>query len=142
MNRYTKTVSSCLECEHCDIYLCFDREGKEAWCRHKPERLISTGWDRQQLPIPDWCPILIKDDLDDAFKNAGIGSIEKFIEKSEGLLKNQSDEYAELVRILFSKGLAYNQVKWERDIAISQLNELGVNFGEKINKDGGKNGGD
>ncbi len=29
---------------------------------------------------------------------------------------------------------AYNQVKWERDIAIQQLHELGVEFGERINK--------
>ena len=29
---------------------------------------------------------------------------------------------------------AYNQVKLERDIAIQQLHELGVEFGERINK--------
>ena len=29
---------------------------------------------------------------------------------------------------------AYNQVKWERDIAIQQLHDLGVEFGERINK--------
>lgn len=29
---------------------------------------------------------------------------------------------------------AYNQVKWERDIAIQQLHDLGVEFGEKISK--------
>lgn len=30
-----------------------------------------------------------------------------------------------------SKGL-FDQIKWERDIAIEQLNELGISFGEKI----------
>ena len=29
---------------------------------------------------------------------------------------------------------AYNQVKWERDIAIQQLHDLGVEFRERINK--------
>ena len=27
---------------------------------------------------------------------------------------------------------AYEQIKWERDVAISQLQELGYGFGEKI----------
>ncbi len=30
---------------------------------------------------------------------------------------------------------AYKQVRWERDIAIQQLNELGYQFGEKIRSD-------
>ena len=30
---------------------------------------------------------------------------------------------------------AIEQIKWERDIAISQLNELGYQFGEKIGSD-------
>lgn len=30
-----------------------------------------------------------------------------------------------------SKGL-YDQIKWERDVAFEQLNELGIGFGEKI----------
>ena len=29
---------------------------------------------------------------------------------------------------------AYNQVKWERDIAIQQIHDLGVEFRERINK--------
>ena len=29
---------------------------------------------------------------------------------------------------------AIEQIKWERDIAISQLNELGYQFGEKVEK--------
>ena len=29
---------------------------------------------------------------------------------------------------------AYNKVKWERDIAIQQLHDLGVEFGERIGK--------
>lgn len=29
---------------------------------------------------------------------------------------------------------AYNQVVWERDIAVSQLNDLGYSLGEKIDK--------
>ena len=30
-----------------------------------------------------------------------------------------------------SKGL-YDQIKWERDIALGQLEELGISFGQKI----------
>lgn len=30
----------------------------------------------------------------------------------------------------------YDQVKWERDIAISQLEELGYSLGEKVEEDG------
>ena len=30
---------------------------------------------------------------------------------------------------------AIEQIKWERDIAIQQLNELGYQFGEKIRSD-------
>ena len=28
----------------------------------------------------------------------------------------------------------FEQVRWERDVAIGQLEELGIGFGEKVNK--------
>lgn len=37
----------------------------------------------------------------------------------------------EEVKDLVSKGIAYNQVAWERDLAISQLNDIGLSLGEK-----------
>lgn len=65
---------------------------------------------------------------------AGIGSNKKFDEKLNGLLKDQSEEYSKLIRTLISMGFAYEQVVFERDVAIQQLNELGIQFGEDIQK--------
>lgn len=54
--------------------------------------------------------------------------------KLNGLLKDQSEEYSKLIRTLISMGFAYEQVVFERDVAIQQLNELGIQFGEDIQK--------
>ena len=40
----------------------------------------------------------------------------------------------EAMKIAVDALSAYNQVKWERDIAIQQLHDLGVEFGEKVTK--------
>ena len=49
------------------------------------------------------------------------------------ILKKQ-DKYgtANAVDMAFSSMIALDQIKWERDIAIEQLKELGISFGEKI----------
>lgn len=49
------------------------------------------------------------------------------IEVLEELLKRESISVADSV----SKGL-FDQIKWERDIAIEQLEELGLSLGQKI----------
>lgn len=41
------------------------------------------------------------------------------------------DDFKKEIRGLLSKGVAYDQVKWEHDIAIYQLNSFGVEFGER-----------
>lgn len=61
-----------------------------------------------------------------------IQKIEDLISTAEALmmgveaLKNQNHD-------MVSRD-CYNQVRWERDIAISQLEELGYSLGEKIRK--------
>ena len=58
-------------------------------------------------------------------------------DNSSGISNRVREEYGETN---FNQALdhaincvgAIDQIKWERDIAISQLNELGYQFGEKI----------
>lgn len=54
------------------------------------------------------------------------------IETVMGEISDYSDDFKKKIRELLSKGVAYDQVRWERDIAISQLNDLGIEFGEKV----------
>lgn len=56
------------------------------------------------------------------------------MKKLNELLKDQSEEYSKLIRTLISMGFAYEQVVFERDVAITQLNMLGIQFGEDIQK--------
>ena len=49
-------------------------------------------------------------------------------------ISDYGSEFKKEIRSLLSKGVAYDQVVWERDVAISQLNDLGIEFGEKIEK--------
>ena len=48
------------------------------------------------------------------------------------LKRNDQHATAKAVDIAFSSLIVLEQIKWERDIAIAQLNELGISFGEKI----------
>lgn len=48
------------------------------------------------------------------------------------LKRNDQHATAKAVDIAFSSLIVLEQIRWERDIAIDQLNELGISFGEKI----------
>ena len=48
---------------------------------------------------------------------------------------NFSKKYIQAIDHAINCVGAIEQIKWERDIAISQLNELGYQFGEKIRSD-------
>lgn len=48
------------------------------------------------------------------------------------LKRNDQHATAKAVDIAFSSLIVLEQIKWERDITIDQLNELGISFGEKI----------
>ena len=73
--------------------------------------------------------------LDYLFKKANISSGKEFDNKLNNLLEQQDIEYQKLIRILISRGVAYEQVLFERDVAISQLNDLGIGLGEKIQEE-------
>lgn len=47
-------------------------------------------------------------------------------------ISDYSSDFQKEIRELLSKGSAYDQVRWERDVAISQLNDLGIEFGERV----------
>lgn len=144
MNQYTKLIDNCLDCDCCSvrpIYTADSWEHEEgAYCKEviengKEKLIVADDWDlRKYSKIPDWCPKLIKSRLNELRIKAGIGSNKKFDEKLNGLLKDQSEEYSKLIRTLISMGFAYEQVVFERDVAIQQLNELGIQFGEDIQK--------
>lgn len=144
MNQYTKLIDNCLDCGCCSvrpIYTADSWEHEEgAYCKEviengKEKLIVADDWDlRKYSKIPDWCPKLIKSRLNELRIKAGIGSNKKFDEKLNGLLKDQSEEYSKLIRTLISMGFAYEQVVFERDVAIQQLNELGIQFGEDIQK--------
>lgn len=46
--------------------------------------------------------------------------------------KDKADETKQAIDHAINCVGAIEQIKWERDIAIQQLNELGYQFGEKI----------
>lgn len=53
----------------------------------------------------------------------------------DNLVKKIAEENKELaakLELLVSKGIAYDQVRWERDTAESQLNEIGCTIGQKM----------
>lgn len=144
MNKYTKIIDNCLDCDRCSvrpIYTADSWEHEEgAYCKEviengKEKLIVADDWDlRKYSKIPDWCPKLIKSKLNDLRIKAEVGSNKKFDEKLNELLKDQSEEYSKLIRTLISMGFAYEQVVFERDVAIAQLNMLGIQFGEDIKK--------
>ena len=89
---------------------------------------------RKWSKVPDWCPKLIKSRLNKLRLEAGVLSNKEFDKKLNELLKSQSEEYSKLIKTLISMGFAYDQVAFERDVAIKQLNNLGVQFGEDTSK--------
>lgn len=48
------------------------------------------------------------------------------------LKRNDQHATAKAVDIAFSSLIIFDQIRWERDIALEQLSELGIGFGEKI----------
>ena len=52
-----------------------------------------------------------------------------------GTKNTNTDEISQAIDHAINCVGAIEQIKWERDIAIQQLNELGYQFGEKIRSD-------
>lgn len=50
----------------------------------------------------------------------------------EILKKNSQYATAKAVEVAFSALIALEQIRWERDMAIGQLKELGISFGQEI----------
>lgn len=65
--------------------------------------------------------------------NMTIDDIKEYRENAVKILK-RNDQYAtaRAVDQAFSALVCLEQFKWERDIAIDQLKELGIGFGQKI----------
>lgn len=89
---------------------------------------------RKWSKVPDWCPNLIKSRLNKLRLEAGVLSNKEFDKKLNELLKSQSEEYSKLIKTLISMGFTYDQIAFEREVAIKQLNNLGIQFGEDTSK--------
>ena len=50
----------------------------------------------------------------------------------ERLKKQDQHATANAVNMAFGSLIVLDQIRWERDIALEQLKELGISFGEKI----------
>ena len=50
----------------------------------------------------------------------------------ERLKKQDQHATANAVDMAFGSLIVLDQIRWERDIAIEQLKELGISFGEKV----------
>lgn len=144
MNTCVKIIDNCLDCNSCfvDRILTADSWDHEegAYCKEvlkngKPRLIASDDWDlRKWSKVPDWCPKLVESRLNKLRIKAGVSSNKKFDEKLNDLLKSQGEEYSKLIKTLISMGFAYDQVAFERDVAIKQLNNLGIQFGEDTSK--------
>ena len=144
MNTCVKIIDNCLDCNSCfvDRILTADSwdHEKGAYCKEvlkngKPRLIALDDWDlRKCSKVPDWCPKLIKSRLNELRIKAGVLSNKKFDEKLNDLLKSQGEEYSKLIKTLISMGFAYDQVTFERDVAIEQLNNIGIQFGEDTSK--------
>lgn len=142
MNTYTKIIDNCLDCDCCKVRPIYTPDSWDyeegAYCKEviengKEKLIVADDWDlRKYSKIPDWCPKLIKGRLNELLTEAGVSSTKKFNEKLDSLLKNQDEDYSKLIRMFISMGFAYGQVIFERDVAIQQLNELGIQFGENV----------
>lgn len=146
MNTYTKVIDNCLDCDRCKVRPIYTPDSWDheegAYCKEviengKEKLIVADDWDlRKYSKIPDWCPKLIKDRLNELLTKlltkAGVSSTKKFNEKLDSLLKNQDEDYSKLIRMFISMGLAYGQVAFESDVAVQQLNELGIQFGENV----------
>lgn len=142
MNAYTKIIDNCLDCDCCKVRPIYTPDSWDheegAYCKEviengKEKLIVADDWDlRKYSKIPDWCPKLIKGRLNELLIEAGVSSTKKFNEKLDSLLKNQDEDYSKLIRMFISMGFAYGQAIFERDVAIQQLNELGIQFGENV----------
>lgn len=61
-------------------------------------------------------------------------NIKDMIDKVMQEISDYGSSFKSTISELLTKGAIYDQVKWERDIAISQLNDLGIGFGEDVTK--------
>ena len=62
-----------------------------------------------------------------------IEDIKEYNKNAIKILKyNDQHATAKAVETAFGSLIVLDQIRWERDIAIEQLKELGINFGEKI----------
>ena len=61
--------------------------------------------------------------------------LEQIREEQDIKYNNFSEKYKQAIDHAINCVGAIEQIKWERDIAIQQLNELGYQFGEKIRSD-------
>ncbi|HAU88209.1 MAG TPA: hypothetical protein DCW90_22860 [Lachnospiraceae bacterium] len=144
MNACVKVIDNCLDCNSCtvDRILTADSWDHEegAYCKEvlkngKPRFIVSDDWDlRKWSKVPDWCPNLLKDYLGNLLDKAGVATVKKFDEKLDNLLKDLDDDYTKVIRTLIRMGFAYQQVAFERDVAIEQLKNLGIEFGEDTTK--------
>lgn len=129
MNYCIKVIENCIDCEHCKVDKVYtpdsyDHESK-ATCT-KENKVIAEFDDnafRKCCAIPDWCPN----------KSNCPDDMNSFLYIKEVLMRRYPG-YAKVINEVFTKAIALDQITWERNIAISQLNEIGLEFGEKTDR--------
>lgn len=143
MNHCCKIIDNCLDCDKCTVKRIltsdpFDHE-EEVYCTlvkedDKPRLIGIDDWDlRKYTSIPDWCPKILKENSK-ILRRAKISDKKKLDEILKEITQNQSPEIAEAIIALIHKGLASDQVAWEKYVAVSQLAELGIKFGERVDE--------
>lgn len=143
MNHCCKIIDNCLDCDNCTVKQILTPDPFEheegAYCTlikedDKPRLISMDDWDlRKYTSIPNWCPKILKENSK-ILGHAKISNKKKLDEILNEITQNQSPEVAEAIVTLIHKGLASDQVAWEKYVAVSQLAELGVKFGEKVDK--------
>lgn len=143
MNHYYKIIDNCLDCDNCTVKRIitpdpFSHE-EVAYCSlakegDKPRLIGEDEWClRKYTSIPDWCPKILKENSK-ILRRAKISNKKKLDEILNEITHNLSAETTEAIITLIHKGLTYDQVAWEKYVAVSQLAELDIKFGEKVDK--------
>jgi len=87
------------------------------------EKRISDGYDCWGRPEYDYVYVVLDENGNEIFrsKNDPTKLINMFINKNSSCFDKDT-----------SASNAIDQIKWERDVAISQLEELGLRLGQKV----------
>lgn len=120
-NYYIKIIEKCNGCDNYSI----TSSGKR-FCKETGEffREPDNKMGLLNVGIPNNCPKIFKKII----PAKTISNVYKLVLDSQ---KNISKDELRILSDLIHKGISFDQVKFERDIAVSQLHSIGLSLGEK-----------